>query len=352
MLRRFLKIFFIPRPTLFDLCVGLFILIPWIKGDSGRSIFIVFYSAFLVCLSMTMRPKRQYKSLPLSLLAIWSLINVFIHSCDLSPYIFHYKNYYLMIEGFLFILFGVLFLTTVVKYSTNIKFVFFLIPVALWPWYKGLVRIGSATPLAALGIAIVLYLFLSKRLRWGIVASLWGITGMVLNWPWLCMKFRCRPYVMGQLLKNMFYHPVRKDAINILDPGIQLSSFLQKFLESKFPNFDAVIKPWTASIWGTGFSDYVNKTYTWVDRRNFGWVHRQNDLLSLGEFIGPIALMFVVWFIINSFRQIGIQPALIAFMAVVLICSFQLTMFDPGEAGVMLMIGTLALTEGIKRRFM
>ncbi len=160
-----LKTLFIPHPTFFDICVGLFILVPWIKGDSGRSIFIVFYSAFLVCLSMTMRPKRQYRSLPLSLLAIWSLINVFIHSYDLSPTSgsFLYKNYYLMIEGFLFILFGILFIRTVVRYSTNIKFMFFLIPVALWPWYKGLVHTGSATPLVALGISIVLYLFLRKR---------------------------------------------------------------------------------------------------------------------------------------------------------------------------------------------
>ncbi len=176
-----------------------------------------------------------------------------------------------------------------------------------------------------------------------------GITAIVLKWPWLCMKFRCRPYIIGQLFKNMFYHPVKVDGTIIMDPGIQLSPLLQKFLESTFTNFNTVIKPWTASIWGAGFPQFINKTYTWVDRDNFGWVHRQNDLLSLGDFIGPIAVIFVVWFLINSFKQIGIRPVLIAFMTVILICSFQLTMFDPGEAGVILAIGTLALTEGIKR---
>src|SRR3990167_10148780 len=126
-MRKYFKSLFSPHPSLFDLCVVGFIFIPWVKGDHNKSLFLVFYTIFLLALSFMMKPKREYRSLPLSLLALWSMLGLFIHSFALYPrsLTYQYKIYYLMVEGFLYILFGVIFIRTVIKYSTNLKFILF-----------------------------------------------------------------------------------------------------------------------------------------------------------------------------------------------------------------------------------
>jgi len=258
-----------------------------------------------------------------------------------------------MAEGFLYILFGAIFIRTVVMYSKSLKFTYLLIPLALLPWLNGAIYHGKSTQIVALGISMVIYMFLSKRYRWGLVAVILGAGGVVAKWSWLCMKFRCRPYVWLQMLINSFYHPIRRDSINVLDVGIELSPGFEKFLISYIPNFSNV-KPWLAGVFGSGFTSYLNKDYLWVDYKSFGWVHRQNDYFHLMECSGIIGLGLLVWFIVDCLKAIGVRPALMLFMTILLVCFAQLTMFDIGTGGVCLAIMTFILAEGIadKRRIL
>lgn len=349
---KYIRSIFSPRPSFFDLCVGGFLYITCFYNKWEKGVFLVFYTVFLVIISICMKPKREYRSLPLALLALWSLANVFIHSFAIYPISASslYPNFYLMVEGFLYILFGILFLRTVIIYSTNLRYIYFLIPITIIPWYTRLIYVGSTTPVAALGLGIVIYLFLAKRFIWGAICSIMGIVAVWLNWSWICMKFTCRPMVWHQLIINMFYRPVRMIDTDIIDPGIELSPFLERFFNNIFPNFATTIKPWLAGLFGGGFSQYLSGEYIWVDKDKFGWIYRHNDYWHLAECLGPITLVFVIWFIISSLRTIGMQPVLILFMAVILICFFQLTMFIPDRAGIYLMIGAICITEGLRRR--
>ncbi len=156
---------FKPKPSFFDVCVAGLLYMPWIRGNWNRSVFFILYIIFIVLFSLYLRPKREYRSLPLMLLAMWSFLGMFIHSFIMSPNPgsnFH-TTYILMIEGFLYILCGILFIRTVVIYSTNIRFIYILLPVGMIPWFDDFVRVGSLTPVAALGVAIVIYLFLRSR---------------------------------------------------------------------------------------------------------------------------------------------------------------------------------------------
>lgn len=344
LLKKFNNIFLEPKPSLFDVLIGGFLFIPWLKSPWQRSVFFVFYIFFLVIISLSLKPKREYKSIPLSLIALWSFIGVFVHSFAIYPTsrTLSYINYYLAIEGFLYIFAGVLFVITVIRYSTNLRFILILLPIAIFPWYSVIAWKGSVTPIAALSVAIVMYLFLSKRPKWGIVALIWGITGAVLKWSWICMKFTCRPMVWHQMVVNMFYRPLRTVGKEVIDPGIELSPFLDKIIPAN-------IKPWLAGLVGKGFSDYLDPEYTWVDKDVFGWSYQQNDYMFLAGALGPIMLIFIIWFIIKSLKQIGIQPALILFMALIISCFFQLTMWFPDKAGIYLIVGSFAICEGIKK---
>lgn len=360
---RYLKTLYNPTPSFFDLCVGIFVFIPWIRGDFERSLFIVFYTAFLFSLTFGMKPKREYKSLSLALLAIWALVGMFVHSFTIYPnsITYSYKIFYLMIEGYLFILFGIIFLLTVIRYSTNIRFVYFMIPIGLIPWYSGWARLGNTTPIVALGISVVIYLLLSKRFKIAGTIMIIGFVGVIAKWSWLCMKFRSRPYAWYQLLVNMLYHPVRADGNFILDPGMSISPGFDKFLTGLFGSSYPDVRPWLSSLFGGGFGEYINNDYTWVGTTawnaigkhksyTFGWVHLQNDYFHIATVLGPITLLFIFLFVKDSLKIIGIRPILILFLTVLLTSFSDLTMFSPGTAGVTLMIVALTLTDSLTRR--
>jgi len=172
---------------------------------------------------------------------------------------------------------------------------------------------------------------------------LWGIAGAIYHWKWICYKFACRPKIWGQLVTNMFYHSVKREGVDIVDGGIQLSPFLEKFFDK---NISEAIKPWFATLFGSGFSQYIGGDYTWVAEDKYGWLFRQNDYFALGECLGPIALAFIVWFIVRSFKEIGARPALIGFMTIVLMCFTQQTMFLPAKGGLCLLITSVCIWSG------
>lgn len=338
-----------PRPTFFDLCVGGFGCILLFKNLSDRAIFIVLYTAFLCALGFISPPKRRFHSFPLGAIILWALLGLFLHHFEIYPISFTSKwpNYYLMAEGFLYILFGSLFIKTVIEHSTNLLYIYVLIPIIFIPWYKGLFYLGSVTPLAAICVSTVIFLFITRRFLIASIISLAGVVGAILNWPWICLKFACRPLIWGQLFKNMFYHAIKREGNTIIDVGIELSPFFQRFIDKYIPE---KFQPWLASIYGSGFSEYLGREYTWVDKDKFGWAFRQNDFLALGECLGPIVFVLIIWFVAESLIRIGRRPALIGFLTIVLVCAFQQTMFFPGKAGICLLIGTVCLCQGIKRR--
>ena len=164
---------------------------------------------------------------------------------------------------------------------------------------------------------------------YGVIAS--GLMGVMLFHKWIAMKFLVRPFIWGQLFKNMFYNQ-----------NIDWSPFLG----DKIP---VAIKPWLSVLVGSGFSKTLDGNYTWVDRDVFGWVYRHNDYLSLGSYAGAIALGLLIWFLVRSIKLIGVRPVLILFMAILIQCFFQLTMFELDKACICLVLGTLCIAESYKK---
>ena len=108
------------------------------------------------------------------------------------------------------------------------------------------------------------------------------------------------------------------------------------------------IKPWLASIFGAGFENGINNEYIWVDKDLFGWIYMHCDYLHLAACLGGIVLIFLALFIYDSFRKIGKSVYIIPFIMVTLMCFVQLTMWQPGKAGIYLLIGTIALSQGLR----
>ena len=353
-LNRWVGVIFNPRPTLLDLMIGSFLVVPFLRGDATKATFIIYYSFFLAIIGFMMKPKREYRSIPLMLLSAWALISIFLHNTiEVLPghNLFNYhKNMDLGMEGFLFLFAGSLFVITVIRHATNLRFTYLIIPFCFIPWIRNMEYWGSMTPMLGVGLAIFIYLVLRKKRIAASLCALTGLTIIVKNWNWVCIKFTCRPMVWWQLTKDMFYGIERSGiGVNgkfILDPGIRLAPHIENFLTA---HNITQIKPWLASIIGVGFPHRLLGNYTWVDNDIYGWCYNMNDFLSLGKFLGPITIVLLIWFFTISIKKIGVQLALIPFMAIIIICNFQMTMYDPARAGLFLVIGTVCLFEGYKK---
>lgn len=312
-----------PAPSFFDLCLAGFLILPYIRDGYRQEIFFIFYIIFLVCISMGQKPIREYHSLPLMLLSLWALIGVFIHSyliCEESITM-RYLNMYLLSEGFIYILFGSLFITMVVKYSRNMRIFYLLIPFGLIPM---LLKQISPAPLiliyatprnftlwGSIGISITLYFALRRKwLYTSILASI-GLILAFLKRGVLMSNWQARPYAWGQLIREIIKHP---------------------FVGSGF--YHGLEHP---------------KHMIWIEYQNHGWLFRHNDYLSLGAYLGIFATICVMWFLINSAKKIGIRPALIPVLIIIIMSFFQLNMFRIERAGPFLLIASLCLKQGYQK---
>jgi hypothetical protein len=311
-IRDWLRGFIAPGPSLFDFCVAGCLFISQYRG-TAQSLFFVLYSFFVVLLTVGMTPKREYKSLPLVLFAVWAIIGIFTHNrVIVYPKNSFMNSYFVtttMFEGAIYVVAGVLLLNAIVRYSTNLKFAWLLLPGALIPIAKYMIHGGSMTVFFALGVASIIYLFVRRMFLAGYLASVVTFLLFAFNFKWVCMKWEARPLVWQHLIHGIKEHP---------------------FI-------------------GRGFCEYLWGNMTWVDPDKFGWAYRHNDYLSIGDYLGVAALILVAWFVVDTIRKIGTRPALIGFLTIAIMCFFQMTMFYTDRAMVCLLITGMILTGANKK---
>lgn len=314
--REWLGTFISPRPSLFDLSIAGIFGITLLGNRFLQGMYFVFFCVFIVILTTFIKPKRNYISIPLSLLVLWSFVMVFVHNDIIiveDSFMNNWFNISIMFEGFIYILFGILFLRSIVAYSTNPKFLLFLIPAAMIPTIEGSVYGGRMTIPAALFISVVIWLFLNRKiLLASILTMALGITASSM-WPWVMSKFECRPYVWTELSLRIKEHP---------------------FI-------------------GSGFDNTLNiNNMIWVRKIGaiiYGWIYRHCDPLSLAAYLGAIVLIFLGWFFIEILFRAGKTYYLIPFLTIALVSIFQMTFFYPDKAAICLVIIGVCIRQTDKK---
>jgi hypothetical protein len=303
-------------PSLFDVCVAGLLAITYIKQPFHQGVFFVFYTIFLYCITLGMTPCRDYKSTPLALLLVWSLAMVFCHNSiefikhNPKSIINYYFNVSMMFEGFIFILCGSLLLFSIMRFAKDLRFVFLLLPIAVAPLVNEYTYGGRMTIPLGIATSVIIYLFLTNRQKIASVISLVGVMALLPMWKWVAMKFACRPVVWQELLWQIKEHP----------------------------------------LVGTGFNRTLNPdNMVYVRPDDYGWLYRHNDILSLTAYLGIIAGILLLWFIAQSFKQIGTSIYLIPFLAIILISLFQMTFFTPDKGALCLLIGSISIMETYKK---
>ncbi len=331
-------------PLFFDICVIAFIvLLPMQRGGVAQRIFLVHGAFVLTLLGLICPKQRTYRSWPLFILAIWAGVNMFWRSYsglqneegEMIAFFTQQVNWALLHEGFLYILCAILLIWSIVEHAKSWKLYF--LPILYWVVYwvgaKGFNMMGlekvvkTATKnysdpvgwsmtilLALIGAG---FITLVRMRKWKIVIpiGLLGLSTIIFKWQHLWVKIQSRPDFWIATIKRIinskglgwgFYHTI---------------STANGLVAPELPEFKTIAE----TGWGRGW--------------------RQCDFLELGEYLGIIAFICVVWFVIETLWKAPTGLAFFLGVTALLACIVQRTMFFPIQAGLIQIIITLVILE-------
>lgn len=316
-------------PSFFDMCVLVFItILPLVSVENWdrnmvQGIIFVFGTIFLMGVGFMLEPRRHYRSIALTVLVFISFIHVFWHSFirsiggeKLPDFLTFWASFSLLAEGFMYIFFGALLIKTIVENAKNYGWYYIPILYYIGVYFHNKVfdiptnqYFGwSMSPIMACGLATIIVLFrINKKVS--LVAIIPMLILTIVKWKRLVMKWGARPV--------RWWYTILK---------IRDGWFL-----------------------GTGFDDKISAkdgfVFNPVKGPHQGWGWRHNDLLELGEFLGVIAMIAVVCFIIRNLYKAKISIAYYLAIAATLLCLFQRTMFFPMRGGIIVVIAALLILE-------
>jgi len=314
-------------PSFFDLFVmGLMFMLVWfdikiLQSTLVHGMVLVYGTIILMCYSLVIHKKRNFISLPLALLVLWTMYKMFAHSLFGTGEVAKaWFNWCVMNEGFIYILFGVLLVKTVADNAKSPRW--YCIPAAIIMIhaivFKGFdVATGgyigwSMTPIMATGIA-ALFIFWKLKIK-EVVIPLGILYGAISIWKfeWLKYKFVIRPIMWRVVLTD-------------------------------------IKESWLGEGWGHSINAIHGFIYS-GDHYGWGWIH--NDLLELGKYMGVPAVILVAWFFLWLLWRS--KPSLIYFfvLSACIASMFQRTMFFAERAGVVLiMVGGLIVESRLAKNF-
>ena len=294
-----------PRPSLFDLCavlgaMGMGFVPPLLQGH-----YLVYYSIFLACIGFSQKNERDISAPSLSIFCLIGLAGLYIHSFFMNPLsiTFKYFNFMLMSEGFIYMLFGSLLFYTLATKGRNLRLFALTLPIAATGWIKSAIHGGQMSVILAFLVGIIAYLAYKRRylfLGVMIATSLCLIFLCPLKfggdnlplWKWLCFKGQHRPAAWKELCYLISLHP---------------------FI-------------------GAGFNKVVgpdNYILVYNDARTviMNCLHRQNDYLSLAQYVGIPILIGVAMFIKEGIARLKNSFLIVPFIAICVLCFVQMTLF-------------------------
>ena len=314
-------------PSLFDIVVCYFLcfIAFWSNSYETRLMFNLGVIA-LLSLSLFLKPLRNYKSLPLAVIVLWTFISIFIHSYKVDyskdTIIYKYINVFVLSEGFIYVFSGAFLLYLVIRYSKSVWIYIVTLFGCLIPYFTKAYVHGKMTMVVSFLLALLIYSIVNKRWLWtkiSIAIMSLGVSALWLKWFFtvqqeaknvIYFKFACRPYIWIQLWRNLKEH-------------------------------------WVV---GTGFPHYLGvSNMFWVGKIGKveqGWLFRHNDYLGIGVYLGSGIILLLLWFIIANSMKLRQSLALIPFLTIAIMPIFQCTMFDVYNASIILTIAGLCIRSG------
>lgn len=290
---------------------SLALFIAFAEDDYTRNLIFVFGSIGIWCFSLMLKRQRSYRSLPLALFLIWSLICIFLRSNVISQdsVIFYYLNVYLLTEGFVYILAGALLLKTIIDFTVEPRVYYIVAGVAALPWIGSMLSYGRVSVVAGIAVAAIIYGLINKRHNISCWTAVMGLSFAAIKWNFITWKFYPRTVVWREMIDRITLTP----------------------------------------IIGTGFNDTVNNgNLIWANVHKYGYLLKHNDYLHVGMALGIVGMILILWFTIQSMWQIRRKMSSILPMGIAIAAFFQCTMFDAHKASIFIILLAAAMLSARK----
>lgn len=279
-----------------------------------KGLYFIFYSIFMVCISFYLVPVwRVDKFNGLTLISLCGLSSLFWHSffVNTNSITFQYLNVYLMMEGFIYILFGCLLFYTLSTKGRNLRLFAITLPIAGLGWVKYALHYGQMSIIIAMFVGFIVYLVLQRRFI--LLDLLICLTFLVVtvNYKWLWMKFALRPGVWAELCRMIWAHPFIGEGFN------------------KFVGQDQN----GITLWNSARTVVMNCLY------------RHNDFLNIAALYGAPVLIGIGLFIKESIDRLKGSWMIAPFIGFIALCFVQATMFSPDKALVLICTTAVFYTE-------
>lgn len=267
------------------------------KRDVTQTLYFVYGIIVLFILSLFSKPKRSLKFGLGGIFLLWALAMMLIHSkISDSSVTYRYLNFYLMSEGFIYLLFAVLLYKLVYGYADSLPCLW----IALGIFLVKAIAYKSFTPIASFAICSLIYTSIKKRYLWALIISILSGIFITSNYSYILAKWSCRIPGWLTTIKEIAQYP---------------------FIGSGFD---------------TGLMNNMIQGAT-------GWVFRHNDYLNIAKDLGLPALMMIGVFLFGFFRKFRCNPLYLACLACLLMSFFQTNLYNPRWSAVV--IPLFALTK-------
>jgi len=301
------RFFFNPLPTLFDICASIGVLGILCIPKELYGFYFCFYSMFLLIIGMSVQNERNICFKELTILSIIALTGLFIHAFEYWSWslAYQYLNFYLMFEGFGYVFFGCMLVSSLITKSLNIRWMYITLPIAVIPYINQSMYCGRGSIVFSISIATVIY-FMLKQKKWIAfsVASL-SLCALLFNLPWFAMKFECRIPVWEQLIGDILQHP---------------------FI-------------------GQGFNHLLAPDNMMISTSMDTWIFKHNDYLNIMQCLGVVVMFPILFFIKRLISVTRRSWRIIPVLSIVIVSFFQMTMFQANNALIVLCLISLMYVE-------
>lgn len=256
------------------------------KDNPILSMYFVFGTMVLYSISLFMPPLRKLKNPWMGAFLLWSLAMLFLHNFVIRPdsITSRYMNFYLMSEGFLYVLTTVLLFKTLYEHCQKSAYLY----AGLWMATGVFLAQSALRPSFSFwtSASVVTFIYLLLRKKYVVIfCALIVIATMAFNlWPDISNKLRTRPYSMAYVLTEIKQSPITGHGFD--------TSLLSNF--------------------------YLG---------HYGWTYRNNDYLNIARDLGVPALVLIAGFLWTFFRRVKRFDLLAACCAVFLLTAAYQTTF-------------------------
>lgn len=174
-------------PSFFDCLVALWVIgLVIVPQGMFQGLYLVYGSLTIWVISLGLKQRRHFGSLPLVLLTLWVMVNGALKSWRKDPTFPEFINWSMMNEGMIYVIASAILIATIVRYSKTTWLYYVVIMSVIVGWFATYVVPNvRCSPIMACVVAVPIILIKARHRLLGALSAIIGLSvymKMFLKW--------------------------------------------------------------------------------------------------------------------------------------------------------------------------